>query len=165
MGKLFIISGPSGAGEDSVIEGLQKRMSLTRVITTTTREMRDGEMQGAPYYFISHEEFQQKIKDDGFFEYAELDRGKLYGVTNEELQRVKESESVGIWKMDYKGVLFLKEKEPSIPAIFIWASLDVLEERIRFRGGVDAAFILERISYAQGWFDNRDIFDFEVENV
>ncbi|PIR95197.1 guanylate kinase, partial [Candidatus Falkowbacteria bacterium CG10_big_fil_rev_8_21_14_0_10_37_6] len=53
MQKIFIISGPSGAGEDSVIDGLKKLLPIERVITTTTRAMRKNESQGNPYYFIS----------------------------------------------------------------------------------------------------------------
>ena len=91
MKNVFIISGPSGAGEDSIIEGLRERFPIERIITTTTREMRSGESQGNPYYFISKEEFERKIQEKGFVEYALQYNGNLYGVTKEEIERVGKS--------------------------------------------------------------------------
>ena len=68
--KLFIISGPSGAGEDSIIEGLKKFIPIERVITTTTREKRSDVFSKDPYYFISKEEFEKGITENKFFEYS-----------------------------------------------------------------------------------------------
>lgn len=165
--KLIIISGPSGAGEDSVIQELEKRLPIVRVVTTTTREMRPGERDGAPYYFISKDAFEQGLREDRFFEHALQDRGNYYGVTHSEIARVRACEGVGIWKVDYKGVLNAKILLPpsETVAIFVSAPLDVIEERLRRReNGDDDAFIAERLAYAQGWFDHRHIFDYEVEN-
>ena len=66
--KLFIISGPSGAGEDSVIAGLKKCLNIEKIITTTTRKIRPDETQGKEYYFISKDEFKKSITNDEFFE-------------------------------------------------------------------------------------------------
>lgn len=168
MNKLIIISGPSGAGEDSVIGGLQERMALVRVTTTSTREMRPGEYFGNPYYFITKEEFEQGIKDDAFFEYTEQDRGNFYGVTKKEIERVKAAEGVGIWKIDYKGVLYAKEhlpKEDTV-AILISAPMEIIEQRLKGRAnGDDDGFIAERLAYAKGWYENKEAFDYEVENA
>ena len=68
--NIFIISGPSGSGQDSLIEGLRRDFEIERVITTTDRLMRLGEGQGYPYYFISPQEFEQKIAEGAFLEYA-----------------------------------------------------------------------------------------------
>lgn len=162
--KIFIISGPSGAGEDSIIEGLKKQFDIERVITTTTRDMRPGESHGQPYYFISREEFKKGIKNGEFFEWAEEDHNNFYGVTKKEIERAKNSGKIVIWKVDYKGVLTLKKILPEIPAILINAPLDVIEKRIRNRGGVSEKFIQERIKYAQGWTKNKNAFDYVVEN-
>lgn len=68
--NIFIISGPSGAGEDSIINGLKKYFSVERIITNTTREIRSGESQGNPYYFIRKEEFEERKSKGDFVEWA-----------------------------------------------------------------------------------------------
>ena len=64
--KIFILSGPSGAGEDSIMEGLEKKFSIEKVINTTTRKRRDGEIEGKDYYFISDTDFKNKIAAAAF---------------------------------------------------------------------------------------------------
>jgi guanylate kinase len=162
---LIIISGPSGSGEDSIIEGLAKRMPIERVITTTTRDKRHGERDGHPYYFISKDAFERGISEGAFFEYAQHYNDQYYGVTFEEIKRVEHSGKVGIWKIDYKGVQKAKELMPDVLAIFIYAPLDVLEARLRKRDTVTDAYIEERMAYTKEWFMHTDIYDITVENV
>ncbi len=165
MKNVFIISGPSGAGEDSIIEGLRKYFPIERVITTTTREMRPGESQGNPYYFISHDEFKQKIKNGAFVEYALQYNENLYGVTKDEIERVENSGKIGAWKIEYKGVKTAKKIFPGIIAILISVpSLDILEKRIRRRDDASEMYIKERMSYTKEWLKNKDIYDYEVVN-
>jgi len=164
MGKLFIISGPSGVGQDSVIEGLKINLPLERVITTTTREMRPGESEKNPYYFVSKEEFLKRVENNDFFEYAQEYNGNYYGVTRQELQRVEANEKIGIWKMEYKGVITAKKLMPGIQAILINAPLDILEKRIRGRSQVSEEFLAERMAYTKEWLKHKDIYDYEVEN-
>jgi guanylate kinase len=161
---LIIISGPSGSGEDSIIEGLSKRMPLERVITTTSRDKRHGERDGNPYYFISQDGFERGIEEDGFFEYAQHYNDKYYGVTYEEINRVRHSGKVGIWKIDYKGVVMAKELMPEIIAIFIIAPLDILEARLRKRDTVTDEYIEERMTYTKEWMKHTDMYDFTVVN-
>lgn len=162
--SLFIISGPSGAGEDSVMKGLKDFFPVERVITTTSRKMRSGESQGNPYYFISQEEFEGGIKKGEFFEYAKHYNDQYYGVTNKEIARVKEIDKVGVWKMDYKGVMTVKKKAPEIKAFLISAPIKILEQRIRRRGGVSEEAIQERTEYTKEWYKHKDIYDWEVVN-
>jgi guanylate kinase len=163
--SIFIISGPSGAGEDSIINGLRSYFPIGRVITTTTREMRPGESQGNPYYFISKEEFKKKIAKGEFIEYAEEYNENFYGTTKNELKRVKSSEKIGIWKIEYKGVINIKKKFPEIIAIFITApSLDILEKRIKKRDNVSEEYIKERMEYTEEWMKHRDIYDYTLVN-
>lgn len=167
--NIFIISGPSGAGEDSIIEGLRKYFSIERVITITTRPMRPGESQGNPYYFISREEFIKRRDNGEFVEWAEQYNGNLYGVTEEEIERVKSASwrtgKIGIWKLDLKGVITAKKLFPEVPAIFITVSdLKILESRIRRRGGISEEYIRERMEYTKEWLKHKDIYDCEVYN-
>ncbi|OIO18399.1 MAG: hypothetical protein COY69_02120 [Candidatus Magasanikbacteria bacterium CG_4_10_14_0_8_um_filter_32_14] len=163
--SIIIISGPSGVGEDSIIEKLSDRIVLERVVTTTTRPMRPGETEGHPYFFINKEEFLEKVKSKKFFEHAEEYNGHLYGVTFDELRRVENSKKVGIWKIEYKGVIKAKKLISNIVAIFINAPLDVLESRIRRRDKADDAYVAERMKYTKEWLKYRNIYDYEVENT
>jgi guanylate kinase len=163
--SLFIISGPSGAGEDSIINGLQEFFPIERVVTTTTRDMRLGESNGNPYYFVSRDEFEQGILQGKFFEYTEQYNNNLYGVTFDEIERVRTCGKVGLWKIDYKGVETAKRLLPGIPAILISAPLDVLELRIRKRDQVTDEFVAERMAYSREWLDHHTaIYDYTVEN-
>lgn len=162
--NIFIISGPSGAGEDSVIDGLEKILPIERVITTTTRQMRPGETSGKPYYFISHKDFTELIKQKKFLEYAEEYNDNYYGVTHNEINRVKMSGKIGLWKIEYKGVITAKKLMPEITAIFIGAPLKILEKRIRKRDNVTEKFVQERLRYTKEWLKHLDIYDHLVEN-
>jgi len=163
--NIFIISGPSGAGKDSAIEELKKKINIIRPITTTTRPPRPGESEGNPYYFISHQEFQQGIKNGDFFEYAEEDGGNFYGVTKKEIERVKASGQTVIWKVDYKGVITLKKLIPDATAILITAPNETLANRMRKRDKtVTEDFIQRRLEYAKGWEESKSVYDYVVEN-
>jgi len=162
--KLIIISGPSGAGEDSIINGLEKIFSIERVVTTTTRDMRPGEAVGQPYYFVTRAEFELGIKEKKFFEFTKHYNDNYYGVTLEEIERVRRSDKVGIWKIDYKGVIQAKELMPDIVAIFVNAPTDILEKRIRGRSGVTDEYVAERMAYTNEWLKHLDIYDYMVEN-
>src|SRR4030042_4578931 len=163
--KIFIISGPSGTGEDSIIEGLRKHFEIERVITTSTRSTRPGETNGKPYYFINREEFIKRRDNGEFVEWAEQYNNNLYGVNEEEIKRVKNSGKVGIWKLDLKGVMTAKKLYPEIKSIFITVpDLKTLEDRIRRRGGISEEYIKERMEYTKEWMKHKDVYDYEVYN-
>lgn len=164
MQNIFIISGPSGAGEDSIIDGLAAIFPIERAITTVTRSPRVGESDGHPYYFISPEDFQQKIAQGEMAEYAKQYNGNLYGVTKKELERIMTSGKIGIWKLDYQGVETAKKMFPDIIAVFITAPLEILEQRIRMRDHLTETYIAERMAYTKEWLNHTDIYDYTVEN-
>jgi guanylate kinase len=163
MAKIFIISGPSGSGQDSVINGLKEKIEFDKIITTTTRKMRPEDQEGKTYYFISKEEFQEGIRDGRFFEHALEDNGNYYGGTYAELERVKKSSIPVIWKIDYKGVIAAKKLLPEAKSIFIHIPKDLIEKRLRKRGET-AETIQSRIKYADGWYENEEIFDYKITN-
>jgi guanylate kinase len=164
--NIFIISGPSGVGEDSIIEGLRKYFEIERVKTTTTRSMRAGESQGSPYYFISQEEFKDKIARNDLAEYAQEYNNNFYGVTVQELDRVANSGKIGIWKIEYKGVITAKDKFPEIRSIFIAPpSLEILKARILRRDpNVSQEYLDERMEYTKEWMKHENIYNFKVVN-
>jgi len=163
--NIFIISGPSGAGEDSIIEGLKKYLQIERVITTTTRSMRPEESEGNPYYFISQKKFQEKIKRGDFAEYAQEYNDNFYGVTKDEIKRVHHCGKIGIWKIEYKGVITAKKLFPEMKSIYIAPpSLEILKKRIMRRDGVSEEYVNERMEYTKEWMKYENIYDFKVVN-
>jgi guanylate kinase len=163
--NIFIISGPSGAGEDSVMERLVEEMQVNRIVNITTRKMRSDEKPGKPYYFISKEEFKKKIDNDEMAEWALEYNDNYYGVTKEELQRVDNLEGIGIWKMEYKGVMTASKKFPEVPSILLMAeSLEELERRIRGQRSVTEEYIKERMDYTKEWMKHVDMYDHTVIN-
>lgn len=163
--RLFIISGPSCAGEDSIIDGLSGRLPIERVITTTTRELRPGETQGKPYYFVSRSEFDKKRTAGEFLEWAEEYNGQFYGVTREELERVASSGKIGVWKIEWKGVETAKRLFPDIVAILVTAPFESIESRLRKRDNLTDTYFAERMAYTREWMNHTDIYDYTIENL
>lgn len=165
LSNVFIISGPSGAGEDSIIGELAKSLPLEKITTTTTRAMRPGEVEGKDYYFISPQEFRERLAKGNFIEHAQQYNGNFYGVTQEELARVAKSGKIGIWKIEYKGVMTVKEKFPQIKAILInTPDLATLERRIRNRDHISEEYIQDRMAYTKKWLAHTAIYDFTIIN-
>ncbi len=166
MSNIFIISGPSGAGEDSVIEGLKKILPIEKIVTSTTRKMRKGEANGVNYYYLSRAEFEEKIKNDALAEWAQEYNNNFYGVTKEELARVENSGKIGLWKIEYKGVITAKTKFPEIKSIYIAPpSLEILRQRIVRRDPtVSEDYLNERMNYTREWMKHENIYDYKVLN-
>jgi len=163
--NLIIVSGPSGAGQDTIIERLTKIMPIERVITTTTRPMRPGESQKNPYYFISETKFKQSVKNKEFFEYAKEYNDNYYGVTYREISRAAKSGRIAIWKIEYQGVITAKKLIPGIKAIMVNAPLKILEQRMRKRNPeYSDEFIRERMAYTREWLKHKKIYDYVVKN-
>jgi guanylate kinase len=166
MKNVFIISGPAGSGKDTIIERLAGSLPFERVITTTTRAARPGETDGNPYYFVSREQFEKSVTEDRFIEHSVNENDECYGVTKEELDRVSRSGHIGIWKVDWKGVISAKRLFPGIIALLISAPIGILESRLRERDGSekDGAYFQERMAYTREWLRHTDIYDYTIEN-
>lgn len=103
-GVLLILTGPTAAGKDTIIAKLVERdPSLIKIVTTTSRKMRDGETEGHPYHFVSREEFERLIAEGEFFEWVEF-RGELYGTQKKTLHDALAKGVTVIWKIETKGV-------------------------------------------------------------
>lgn len=162
--NIFIISGPSGAGKDAVINGLKKILPGQQLITTTSRPKRPGERQGKPYYFISKKNFKIKIKKNKFFEY-DKHYDNYYGLTYQEINKAKKCQKICFWQAEYKGVMAIKKQHPDIIAIFINSPLKILEKRIRKREKViDKKIFNQRIEDIKEWLKHLDIYDYVVVN-
>ncbi len=145
MGKLIIISGPSGVGKGTIIKNVyQKLLDEGRLIhlshSYTTREPREGEVDGVDYHFISEQTFVEMIKSDAFLEYNIYANGKYYGTSKERLSYYLVNGYDVILEIDVNGYLIIKDKirnifaDVPIQSIFIMPpSYDELERRLRNR--------------------------------
>lgn len=135
-GVLFVLTGPTGAGKDTLFAELVKRNpSIIKIVTTTSRKMRDIEKEGEPYHFISREEFEKLIAEGAFFEWVEF-RGELYGTQKKTLTEAVAKGVDVIWHIDAKGIKNIKEKvkesiERSIFVFLTAPSIAILEERVK----------------------------------
>lgn len=129
--KLFVISGPSGAGKGTLVTRVRERRSnLGLTVSATTRAPRKGEVDGVNYFFLTREEFDRRVANGEFVEWAEV-HGNRYGTLVSEVQSKLASGSSLILEIDVQGALQVKERFPEAVLIFIKPpSLEVLRERL-----------------------------------
>src|SRR3954462_6232025 len=112
-GKLIIITAPSGAGKTSITRYLlSKYPKLAFSISAATREARGNERNGVEYYFISTEEFREKIRNNEFLEWEMVYEGKYYGTLKSELQRIWGMGKVPVLDIDVKGAIHIQGQYP-----------------------------------------------------
>lgn len=163
--KFFIISGLSGAGKDSVVEGLKKEgLKFSRVITTTTRPKRKGEREGRSYHFVSDQRFREMIRKKCFLEWARV-YGYYYGNTKKEIARALEKRLPVILAVDCQGAMTIKKKMSGVRVIFlIVESLKNLEKRLIKRGQDSQEVIKRRIKKAKEELKTLKNWDYIVVN-
>ena len=164
-GLLIIISAPSGNGKDTVIEALLKIiLGSTRFITTTSRPPRPGNQEGVDYYFISKEEFENKIKNNEFLEYN-FYAGNYYGTEKNILENNIKKNKVVFLNIDVNGKHNLdKVKVKNLSIFLLPDSLEILKNRIRQRGGVSEEIIEERMKTAKYEMENSLDYDYRIVN-
>jgi guanylate kinase len=149
--KLIIVTAPSGAGKTSITRYLLKKYPhLAFSVSATTRSRRDYEKDGVDYYFVSTEEFQQKIQHDEFVEWEMVYEGKYYGTLKSELERIWRQGQIPMLDIDVKGAIHVQQQYPdSSLAIFIEPpSIDELKRRLESRGTESSETLLDRINKA-----------------
>lgn len=143
-GILLVLTGPSGSGKDTVLAKLQDRSSqFVKIVTTTSRPMRDKESEGHPYHFVSRSHFEELIAEGAFFEWVEF-RGELYGTQKKTLTDALEQGADVIWKIEAKGVKNIKDKikqmVPRVVFVFLTTnSIEMMRERVRSDEGEEGA--------------------------
>jgi guanylate kinase len=165
-GAFIVITGPSASGKTKLVERLLKNIpDSSRLITTTTRAPRPGEEDGVDYYFISREEFERRLKEDEFFEHAEV-YGNLYGSSNIVLKETLEKSPYVFALIDIQGAQSLKEKMPQAFVIFLNpGSIDDIARRLKSeRVNVNQEEIAKRIETATREIELRSHFDAEILN-
>ena len=170
MGKLVVISGPSGVGKGTVVELLkniyrEKNDKLYLSISCTTRSMRNGEVDKVSYYFISEEEFKKRIDENDFLEYNQYGTGKYYGTPKSvTLDYLKKGYDV-ILEIDVNGYKQIKERFPDCVGIFIMPpSIEELYQRLKTRNTEDEEVIKTRLLTAENEIKNKDIYDYIIVN-
>lgn len=133
-GRLFVISGPSGAGKGTICKQILERDNITLSISMTTRNPREGEVHGESYYFVSKEEFKKNIEKEGFLEYAEV-YGNFYGTPKMEVMETMKKGMDVVLEIDIQGALQIKKAYPEAVLVFILPpSMKELRKRITERG-------------------------------
>lgn len=163
--RLFVISGPSGAGKGTLLAELRKqRPDLGLTVSATTRSPRPGEVDGTSYYFLSDEEFRRRITAGEFVEWAEV-HGHLYGTLVTEVKRLLAKGHSLVLEIDVQGALNVRKVYPDAVLVFIEPpSLQVLEERLRGRGTEDEASIELRLKNARHEMELADQYDVRIVN-
>ncbi len=162
---LLVISGPSGAGKDAVLNRLRERnLSLYHVITLTTREKRAGEQDNREYHFISKEKFRDMIQNALLLEWAEV-YGNFYGVPKEPVKKALEQEQDIVIKVDIQGAFTIKKLIPQAVTVFLAPlSMDELFNRLAGRRTETAADLELRLKTADEEMKQMSSFDYTVVN-
>ena len=149
--KLIIITAPSGAGKTSIIKYLlNKYPQLSFSVSATTRTQRKDEENGLDYYFISTDDFKQKIQHNEFVEWEMVYQGKYYGTLKTELHSIWNHSQVPLLDIDVKGAIHVQQKLVfNCLSVFIEPpSIEALAERLRSRGTETEETLRDRVSKA-----------------
>lgn len=163
-GLLFIISGPSGAGKGTVVKELIKLPENEVSVSATTREPREGEINGVNYHFLKVDSFKELINENGFLEYAQY-CGNYYGTPKAQIEKWLAEDKNVILEIDVQGCRQVKIKRPDAVTIFITPpSMEELERRLRKRGTEDEETIQKRLQAAKGEIKKAPEYDYVVIN-
>ena len=164
--KLFVISSPSGGGKTSLINKLfedSRSANFEKSISDTSRQKREGDLEGKDYYFLSEKDFKDKIKKEEYVEYA-IVFGNFYGTSKEEI-KTKYNNSNLILELDWQGAYAVKELFDDARLIFLVPpSLDDLKQRLIKRNLDTSESIENRLSEAKKEISKSEIYDFLVLN-
>ena len=165
-GKLFILSGPSGVGKGTVRESIlaNNKINLTYSISMTTRQPRQGEIDGVHYYFVTKEVFEEAIKNDEFLEHAQF-VGNYYGTKKSTVNEMLEKGQNVLLEIEVQGAKQVMEKCPEAITIFmVPPSLEELEARIRGRRSEPEDVIQERLGKAKREMGLKDNYQYNLVN-
>ena len=167
MSKLIIFSAPSGSGKSTIINYLLKQnLNLAFSISATSRPPRGTEQNGVEYFFLSPEEFRQRIANDEFLEYEEVYKDRFYGTLKSQVEKQLEAGQNVIFDVDVVGGCNIKRFYGNRAlSVFIQPpSIEELRKRLTGRGTDSAEVIESRISKAQFELDYADKFDVRIIN-
>ena len=165
QGKLFVLSGPSGAGKGTLREhALQDIPNLVYSISCTTRRPRPGELDGREYRFITHEQFTAWVEQGRFLEYAHV-HDDMYGTLKADVIRELDAGNNVLLEIDVQGALHVREKMPDALLVFVDVpSIGELERRLRDRHTETEAALQVRLANAVRERELKHEYDYVVVN-
>ena len=165
--KIIIITAPSGAGKTSITRHLLRRFNkLAFSVSAATRQPRGAEKDGVDYYFMSQEDFVNKIQHEEFIEWEMVYEGKYYGTLKAELQRIWSEGRVPVLDIDVKGAIHVEQQYPETTlTIFIEPpSVEELKRRLMSRGTESDDSLHARVSKASYELSFKHSFDHIIVN-
>ena len=165
MTTVFIISAPSGSGKSTLVSRLLNEVeSLTFSVSYTTRKPRGNEIDGQAYHFIDRDEFERRLAQDEFLEYAEV-FGNYYGTHSDALSIAQGKGKDLVLDIDVQGAAQLKKRIPDAVSIFVLPpSREVLEQRLRARSQDKEEVIRRRLADAALEIRNYNLYDYVLVN-
>jgi len=167
VGKLIVISAPSGSGKTSIVSYLLKNMeTLSFSISACSREKRENEIEGKDYHFLGIEGFKRSVKEDSFLEWEEVYKNQFYGTLKSEVERIWSEGKTVIFDVDVVGGLNIKKQYPKeCLSIFIMPpSVEVLAERLIGRGSESDESLQKRLNKAEEEISQNQEFDTVILN-
>jgi guanylate kinase len=163
---VFVVTGTSGAGKGTLERALLSHIpELELAISATTRERREGEQDGREYWFISDEEFDERLREGEFLEYVEFPWGQRSGTLRSEIARIRGAGLIPLLDLEPQGALEVKGTVPGAVTIFVEApSFEENERRLRARATESEGEIEERLDLAREQLSQADEFDYRIVN-
>ncbi len=156
---IFIITGPSGVGKNTIINELSKILDIYFSVSHTTRPMRVNETDGVEYFFVDEDKFNELIQNSYFIEYEKYG-DYYYGTSREEINKSKKTT---VLDLEVNGATKLLKENPHYVGIFIDISDNILIERLKSRGH-DETFIQRRMELAYQQRSAKEFFKYHIQN-
>lgn len=168
MGKLIIFSAPSGSGKSTIINSLLEHpeLNLAFSVSATSRPPRGTEQNGVEYFFLTPEEFQQKVEADEFLEYEEVYPGRFYGTLKSQVEVQSAQGQTVIFDVDVKGGVNIKKfyGERALAVFIQPPSIEELRRRLEKRGTDASEVIEDRVKRAEFELGYAPLYDVVIVN-
>jgi guanylate kinase len=166
-GKLIIFSAPSGAGKTTIVKHLLNAgLNLEFSISAASRKIRSNEVDGKDYYFLTVDEFKNRINANAFLEWEEVYADHFYGTFKSEVERIRNKGNHVIFDVDVIGGLNLKKYfgEEALAVFVVPPHIEELEKRLRGRSTENEVTLKKRLEKAEHELSFADEFDFQLIN-
>ncbi len=164
-GKLIILSGPSGVGKDTIIDEWKRHdPRVVRVIAYTTRNPREGEVDGVDYHFVSRERFLELAHSGAFLEYKEV-HGNFYATPLSDMEALLIKGYIAILKIDVQGAIDVMPLRPDAVSVFLLPpDVNELRRRIEDRGRDNPADITRRMQNSEWEMSQASGYQYQIVN-